>query len=244
MSQELNSTDRRSSSELISAALVTEACPDLTTPLPDAAEIHRYLGYPRETIPAPHIAQHIEQILSEAQRCLKPRGTYSLYAVTGRTPWSLKLGSATISGNIGEFLEHANRIAVFVVTVGEAISKLAADAAQNGDVFASWVMDALGSWAAEAAADALMERIRPHLREQEALTLRYSPGYCGMDIAQQRILFQLVRADFVGVKLLPTLLMHPLKSISGIAGLGPKETVNSSRSPCDYCAQVGCHMRR
>ena len=192
----------------------------------------------------PRIAQRIEEIVSEAQRCLKPRGTYALYAVTGRTPRSLQLGDATISGNIGEFLAHTDRLAVFVVTVGETISHLAADAGHSGDVFAAWVTDALGSWAAEAAADALMERIRPHLRDQEALTLRYSPGYCGMDIAQQRVLFQLLRADAVGVSLLHSLLMHPLKSISGIVGIGPKEAVSSNRSPCDYCAQVGCHMRR
>lgn len=171
-------------------------------------------------------------------------GTYSLYAVTSRAPHSLKLGDATIAGNIGEFLAHADRIAVFVVTVGETISHLAEDAAHGGDVFAAWVMDALGSWAAEAAADALMERIQPHLRDQEALTLRYSPGYCGMDIAQQRVLFQMVRADSVGVKLLPSLLMRPLKSISGVVGLGPREAVDAYRSPCDFCPQVGCHMRR
>jgi hypothetical protein len=244
VSQELNSTDRGATGELISAALATEVCLDLTAALPDTAEIYRQLGYPHEAIPVPRIAQRIEQIVSEAQPCLKPQGTYSLYAVTGRTPRTLQLGEATISGNVGEFLAPARRVAVFVVTVGETISRLAEDAVESGDVFAAWVVDALGSCAAEGAADALMERIRPHLHDQEALTLRYSPGYCGMDMAQQRMLFQMVRADSVGVRLLPSLLMRPLKSISGLVGLGPKEAVNSYRSPCDYCPQVDCHMRR
>jgi hypothetical protein len=244
VSEEFKSTDQRRTSELITAAMATEVCPDLPVAHSDPAEIHRYLGYPREVAPAPRIAERIAQIVTEARPCLRPRGAYSLYAVSSRTPRSLKLDGTTISGNVGEFLALADRVAVFVVTVGEEISHLAASAGKNGDAFAAWVMDALGSWAAEGAADALMVRIRCHLKDQEELTLRYSPGYCGMDIAQQRKLFQLVQADSVGVKLLPSLLMRPLKSISGIVGLAPREAVSSYHSPCDICPQVGCHMRR
>jgi cobalamin-dependent methionine synthase I len=65
-----------------------------------------------------------------------------------------------------------------------------------------------------------------------------------MDIGQQRKLFQLVQADAVGVKLMPSLLMHPLKSITGLVGMAPKEAVSLYRSPCDLCPQAGCHMRR
>jgi len=141
-------------------------------------------------------------------------------------------------------MEHADRVAAFVVTVGEEISKHATRVRLGGDAFAAWAIDAFGSWAAEAAADALMERVHRHLRNEEALTLRYSPGYCGMEMSQQRQLFRLVNARSVGVKLLPSLLMQPLKSISGLVGLGPKEAISSYRSPCDRCPQVGCHMRR
>ncbi len=208
------------------------------------AEICRHLGYPRETIPVPRIADRIDEVVKQAAACLTPRGTYSLYDVTHRTSLSLEIGGTSISGNVGEFFANADRIAVYVVTAGEKISEIAADAGRNGDPFAAWVMDAVGSWAAEAATDALMERIRVHLRPQEMLTLRYSPGYCGMNIDQQRILFRMAPANSIGVKLLPSLLMYPLKSTSGIVGLGQKESISVYGSPCDYCAQVGCHMRR
>jgi cobalamin-dependent methionine synthase I len=135
-------------------------------------------------------------------------------------------------------------VAVFIVTVGEEISHLSESAAKNGDAFSALVMDAVGSWAAEAAADALMLSVRRHLRNEEELTLRYSPGYCGMEISQQSKLFQLVPAEAVGVRLMPSMLMHPLKSISGLVGLAPKEAVSSYRSPCDLCPRTGCPMRR
>ena len=96
-----------------------------------------------------------------------------------------------------------------------------------------------------------MLRIRRHLQDEEELTLRYSPGYCGMDIGQQRKLFQLVQADAVGVTLLPSMLMHPLKSISGLVGLAPKEAVSrivrraiSVRGPDVICGDEGQDVER
>jgi cobalamin-dependent methionine synthase I len=109
---------------------------------------------------------------------------------------------------------------------------------------AGLALDAIGSWAAETAAEALMRHLTVHLDPNESFTLRYSPGYCGMDLAQQRTLFQLAPAGAAGISLLPSLLMHPLKSISGIVGLGPRDAVGVHLSPCERCPQVGCHMRR
>jgi len=244
MSGTLKPAGPEPSGGLTGAAVVSEVCRDLTLPPQEPAEIYRYLGYPSGLAPQSRIASRIEQILVQGLTCLEPRGTFSLCEVVERTQQSLVLGSVSIAGHVREFLGFADRVGVFVVTVGEGVTILGEQAVKRGDPLAAWVLDALGSWAAEAAADALIERMRPHLREQEALTLRYSPGYCGMDIARQRALFQLVRADSVGVTLLPSLLMRPLKSISGIVGLAPKEAVANFRSPCDFCSQVGCHMRR
>lgn len=161
-----------------------------------------------------------------------------------RTARSICLGEVTISGTVGKYLDHSDRAAVFVVTAGSEISHLVQAAAAGGDAFTAWVRDAVGSWATEAAADALMLRIRRHLREKQELTLRYSPGYCGMTIGNQQKLFRLVSAEAVGVTLMPSLLMHPLKSISGLVGLATAESIGRYRSPCDRCPRTGCHMRR
>jgi hypothetical protein len=243
LSEELNSATTRHA-EAAHSATASEICLELPVAPTDPLEINRYLGYPRDVAPAPRVAEQISEVIAEAVACIRPRGVCAIYEVTSRTAHSLRLADTTITGNIGEYLESASRVAVFAVTVGEEISHLAEAAAKKGDAFSAWVLDAAGSWAAEAAADALMQRIRPHLRDDEELTLRYSPGYCGMEIGQQHNLFQLVQADAVGVTLMPSMLMHPLKSISGLVGLAPKESVSLHRSPCDTCGRVGCHMRR
>lgn len=225
-------------------AAPSEICLELSVAPIDPVEIYRYLGYSRDAAPTPRMAEQIGLVLADAGPCLRPRGGYTVYPVAGRTAHTLKLSDTTISGNIGEYMDAAGRVAVFAVTVGEEISRLAEAAAKQGDAFSALVMDAAGSWAAEGAADALMLRIRRHLRDGEELTLRYSPGYCGMEIGQQRKLFELVPAEAAGVTLMPSMLMHPLKSISGLVGLAPKEAVGNYRSPCDLCPRTGCHMRR
>ncbi len=244
MTEETRSATARHAESRNASALATEICLDLPLTPASPIEIHRYLGYPREAAPAPRVAEQIDQVLAEAWPCLTPRGVYAVYDVASRTAHSLKLVDTTITGNIGEYLEAAGRVAVFAVTVGEEISHWAEAAAKNGDAFSAWVTDAAGSWAAEAAADALMMRVRHHLWDEEELTLRYSPGYCGMEIGQQRKLFELVQADAIGVTLMPSMLMHPLKSISGLVGLAPKEAVSQYHSPCDLCPRTGCPMRR
>lgn len=211
---------------------------------PPREELYRHLGYSKGAVPADRLSSRIEQVIAEAQSCIRPRGVFSLYSLGAHTPNSLSFGGCEIKGQVAEFMATAERIAVFVVTVGREITGRATKFGERGDALAQWILDAFGSWAAEAATDALMQRIRLHAAEGQELTLRYSPGYCGMGVDQQRTLFRMVQADAIGVKLLPSMLMFPLKSVSGIVGLGPKDAVSAYRAPCDYCDRVGCHMRR
>jgi Vitamin B12 dependent methionine synthase, activation domain len=223
--------------------LTVEILPRLTIAL-RVPDILRSLGYPRDATPPAQVVRSTKRILIEARPWLQPRGTYSLYALTKLTAHSLEIGGATIKGDVGEFLHGAERVAVFMVTVGSEISRQAETRCRVGDAFAGLTLDAIGSWAAEAAAEALMKQLRSRLRPGESFTLRYSPGYCGMDLRQQRTLFKLAPAGSAGISLLPALLMQPLKSISGIVGLGPRKVVGIHLSPCERCPQVGCHMRR
>lgn len=225
------------------APLATLTLPELTVTL-QLTDVLRSLGYPAETAPPARVAQSVETCMREAEDYLHPCGTCSLYVPAGWTHRSLEIGGLRIAGNVTEFLQGASRIAVFMVTAGSEITRQAAMRGKSGDAFAGLVLDTLGSWAAELAAEALMAQLASQLGPEESFTLRYSPGYCGMDLSQQRLLFQLAPAGAVGISLLPSLFMQPIKSISGLVGLGPRAAVGVHLSPCERCPQVGCHMRR
>ncbi len=77
------------------------------------------------------------------------------------------------------------------------------------------------------------------------VTLRYSPGYCDWDVAQQRKLFKIFELDDIGVRLTEECLMIPQKSVSGIIGVGWGDRRLIAMSPCRHCEKKGdCKHRR
>lgn len=212
---------------------------------PDEGEVLRYLGYPLGAKPDPRVLAHLRDAITTAWPRLRPRGTYSVYDVESIDRRSLTLrGGARFAGAIGEYLGLARRAAVFVVTAGSEIADLWREALGAGDALDGFIYGAIGSMAAEGAVDALFADLRGRLTAGEALTLRYSPGYCGLTLAQQRTIFGLLNAAAIEVELLPSLIMTPLKSVSGIVGIGPAEALAARGSPCDRCGLTDCKMRR
>ncbi|MCK7538940.1 MAG: hypothetical protein MZV63_52410 [Marinilabiliales bacterium] len=47
------------------------------------------------------------------------------------------------------------------------------------------------------------------------ITNRFSPGYCGWDVAEQHKLFSFFKDNFCGITLTESALMNPVKSVSG-----------------------------
>jgi hypothetical protein len=83
-----------------------------------------------------------------------------------------------------------------------------------------------------------------HAETCEALSARFSPGYCGMSLSQQAVLFALVAASGLKVSLLPSMLMQPLKTVSGIVGIGSQKLLEPLGVPCEACDLEQCMMRR
>ncbi|MGB5263413.1 MAG: vitamin B12 dependent-methionine synthase activation domain-containing protein, partial [Lutimonas sp.] len=74
-----------------------------------------------------------------------------------------------------------------------------------------------------------------------AITNRYSPGYCDWKVVDQQKLFSFFPENFCGVSLSETSLMRPIKSVSGIVGIG--KNVNYLSYICDKCKNLGCVYR-
>lgn len=209
------------------------------------AEVLRYLGYPDGAAVARRIAEKVAASIEECRATLHPRGLYAVYPVTRQTDDGLVLADdAAFSGEIGAYLSGAVRAAVFVATAGLEIVDLAEAATRARDTLSGLVYSAIGSHLAESAAKQLEEDLRGRLQPEESLTLPYSPGYCGISLAQQKTVFRLVNAGEIGVELMPTLIMKPVKSVSGLIGIGPLQHVTAFGNPCDKCPMHNCRMRR
>ena len=105
-----------------------------------------------------------------------------------------------------------------------------------------YVFDILGSMIVETATDQLQNEIRKIANDMDmAITNRYSPGYCKWSVADQHKLFSFFPPNCCGISLTDSALMYPIKSVSGIIGLGKE--VKFREYTCDLCSQVDCFHR-
>ncbi len=188
----------------------------------------------------------VEDLIQEAQPLLQARGVYSVYPVRNMTDNELVLeGCSPVRGPIAGFLRPAKRVAAFVVTVGDELERLADERMRRGQKLEGYVLNAVGSAAADAAVDSLADTIYfEEADPEEALTPPFSPGYCGLPLEEQISVFAMVCAKKIGVKLLPTMIMQPIKSVSGLIGIGNSDEVEAHGVPCQWCDLTTCVMRR
>ncbi len=214
--------------------------------LNDGDAIVRALGYGAgRTIPA-HLRNDLDRLHTRALELATPRICWVPVAVTlgddaviCTAPAS---GRLAVGGMVHAQLHRSVAAVVFVVTIGDALERAARALLAGPDAVGGFVLDALGSVAAEGCADALEGEVRRAVAPLGwAITNRFSPGYCTWDTADQAALFALLPERPAGVGLSPSALMQPIKSISGIIGLGPD--VRYEAYPCAFCQMETCHQR-
>jgi hypothetical protein len=145
---------------------------------------------------------------------------------------------------------RAECLALFVVTLGPAVSEAVARGFAERDFARATTLDALASQAADLAAEAVERRVEARWREEERLgpggaALRYSPGYCGWHVSGQRSLFRRLGPERIGVRLTDGGFMNPTKSVSGVILGGPKSIHRFSPAYpfCSGCATHECRAR-
>ncbi len=218
------------------------------TPI-DRGEVLRYLGYPVGYTPKETLQKTLDDWIDKANAIATPRATYILLPVVEIDRSWIRLqgreGITEFAGAIGEFLGPSQYIAAFIATAGPAVEHFASDLMSQGDDLAAMVVNAVGAERAEAAEGAVIEELRKQMVSAGFVpTLPYSPGYCGMALTEQAKLFSLFGGEGAGVTLTGDCLMRPLKSISGLIGLGRAENIEAHGSPCDRCKLYNCAMRR
>jgi cobalamin-dependent methionine synthase I len=133
--------------------------------------------------------------------------------------------------------------AVFVATAGPKFEAWSKRLIEEGELVLGYMVDAAASEAAERAMDLIQEHFAGWIKERGLrVTNRFSPGYCGWPVSDQHALFSLLPERFCGVALTPSSLMVPIKSVSGLIGIGPG--VRFHPYPCRWCELKNCYKRR
>jgi hypothetical protein len=144
---------------------------------------------------------------------------------------------------IGEVLKDAEAFAFFVATAGPGPETLARQLLAKGDYLDGMIVDLIASGIVESVADQVHERIRAEAGYKGMkVTNRYSPGYCSWNVEEQQKLFGLLPMGCCGITLSGSSLMSPIKSVSGVIGIGPDVTYQASS--CTICPMKNCAFRK
>ena len=211
----------------------------------EAARIEKLIGYDPGSSPDP-IPEVIANVLDTAEGITDIRGRYLL-----TDDYSTSTNSESIRINdhyfhtgkiVTGFIHKSEQFLFFIVTAGKNIELQSQKFLHGNDPLAGYIYDVLGSLTVESATEKFLHNIEERfLKIGLKISNPYSPGYCGWPVSDQLKLFTLFGNDTCGIKLSETCLMDPIKSISGIIGIG--RNVKKQPYSCSICDAKNCIYR-
>ena len=197
------------------------------------ADVYEQMGY-HDAEPDEVIKAELTRIVNEVSQWLRPRFSYFVVSVQP----TFDMGNIILRQ-----LRGSEAYALFICTAGVEYEAYQQRLKEQGDMVRVFIADALGSVIAEKCADQM------EIALQESIdklgwkhTNRFSPGYCGWHVSQQQLLFPLFQGHTCGVTLTDSSLMVPIKSVSGIIGLGT--SVRKLDYTCGLCDFKQCYKRK
>jgi hypothetical protein len=205
-------------------------------------EIEELMGFEKGEIPEP-FPELISTGLAQAPNFTRIKGGYKIFesAVIDSENWTIQIEDRIFSPTkvVTTQLKNASAAALFICTAGTKISAHSKQLAAEGDTLLSYVFDVIGSITVDKAMDKIEEELKQEMTAAGLhISDRFSPGYCEWSVADQQKLFALLPPRFCGITLTESSLMNPIKSVSGIIGIGRQ--VKQMGYQCNWCNDINC----
>lgn len=210
------------------------------------SDLYMQMGY-GGTTPDEQTRRETAAVVDEVRQWLQPR---FCFFVTRDLP-AFNMGSI-----IERQLRGSEAYALFICTAGTEYEAWQQQLKEQGDMVRVFIADALGSVIAEKCADRMEDYLQQSIDKLNwHHTNRFSPGYCGWHVSEQQLLFPAFatttsfgqpsfpkeESRTCGVRLTDSSLMVPIKSVSGIIGLGKE--VRRLEYTCGLCNMAQCYKR-
>jgi hypothetical protein len=196
----------------------------------DNDEIARVLGYGLNKVPAR--AQEVVDKAEQAAAGLITTASAHRYLENKEFEHS-------------EYLSCLDKIVLCLVTIGGGLEQLVEEQKKSGDLSFALILDSYGSAAAEAAADAAEAVINEENKSNGLkCSTRFSPGYGGWDVAEQKWIIPALEGEALGVRLTESCMMVPRKSITFAVTYGEDPVSMRDGEMCEVCEMENCRYRR
>jgi hypothetical protein len=206
------------------------------------AEVFNEIGY-GESLPDSEVRETVSRLLSLLGSEVRPRYVYALSEgwIEGVSAVHIRDRVLDTGPTISRLLEKSTSFAVFAATAGVEFEQITHEYKKTDDILVRYILDIMGTAIVEKAGDYLESKIEQDFPDMRH-THRFSPGYCNWHLTEQRKIFSLLGDNPCGITLSEVCLMNPIKSISGIIGLG--KDVKTRQYACQYCELEYCYKRK
>jgi len=144
---------------------------------------------------------------------------------------------------ISSYMKDATKLALFLCTAGPFFTNMRQQYQKKGDYLEAFIVDAMGSaFVGKAMALIQLDLAKKCHHKGEHISNYYSPGYCEWPTTDQKNLFSYIGEQPTGILLSETCLMSPIKSVSGIIGIG--KYLKKRPYGCATCNSKSCIYRR
>lgn len=208
-------------------------------------QVFRDIGYAQDFEPPARLVTLVTKCVERAQQFISPSYSYVISNVESVNGSRVMLegGVSFQSDVITQLLTQAEKVAVFVLTIGSHLEDKADQMARDGLMLQATVLDAIGSQLTGRLADLVEDEIGDLARARGfTISRRFSPGYCDWDVSQQQMVFKVLKGSCAGIQLTDSCLMIPRKSLSGVIGIGYGDV--AKYNPCPACDKYCCVGRR
>lgn len=207
----------------------------------DRKEFYHAMEYGDDT-PGQGISDMLDDVLMHAAAICRPKIMFGICSGTVLSPARVEAEGLVFHPGkiIADSLAGADRFCFFTATAGTEYENWRNGFRKSGDLVMEFIADAVGSVLAEACSAKVEEYLGDML--DVPFTYPYSPGYCGWRLTDQKLLFSLFPHRPCGIELTDSCLMYPIKSVSGIIGIG--ENVIRRPYGCAICTLKSCYKRR
>lgn len=190
-----------------------------------------------------HFHKTINDIILHLPEKCRIRAGYIIYPAHFDRAWKKNLKIDDTFFNMGKIvtnqLKKSKQAAVFACTIGPNMENWSRQIMETGEPVQSYLIDMVASAVMEKAVNYLHDYIDADMAKNNLkITNRYSPGYCDWPVSDQHQLFSLMPDNFCGISLNTSALMNPIKSVSGVIGIGPH--VKFEEYLCNRCNIRDC----
>lgn len=210
-------------------------------------EIGRYTGGSRYKLDS-RMKTLAANVLEKAVRLVDPVFTYAVHpvdSIDSQKGFRLKSGSY-VEVPLEENDPQTISLAAVVCTLGPHLEKETHQLMANADTLTAMFLDATGVAQLELLAHAARKHIKMRAEKFELyIGCPFGPGYNNMPLDSQTSLFEHVDAKSIGVRLNPSGVMLPMKSLSfWVRVTQDKKAAEDHGYKCRKCNMKNCLYRK